>query len=144
MWDLLRFLSFFYLSTYPTGVLISGGGSSSVELFNLQTLESCSLPDLPAPRAFHTSVEGVICGGYDFNTNPHTDWQDCIDIITTEGSSWSSNKYQVQTHRAQHVSWNINPGQSFMLFGGIDTETSSIVHRDGTIEPGFNLQEYYR
>ena len=57
--------------------------------------------------------------------------------------TWSSDKYAEIRPRGGHVAWNLNPGTSFMLLGGWDEEnrdTTDIVHLDGRVEPGFNLQ----
>ena len=123
-----------------TGVLISGGNpftsSRKVELYNLKTKTSCELPDLPESRLSHTSVGGVICGG-GYVTAILTS---CIDI--TKGT-WSSSYYQPTRTRRYHVSWNINPGESFMLLGGSDSQnrrTTDIVHITGTVAPGFKLK----
>ena len=92
-------------------MLISGGGPSSsyrkVELYNLINKTTCYLPDLTATRFGHTSVGGVICGGG--NTAERTS---CTDITS---GSWSTTKYQSIRSRAASVTWNINPGHSFMI-----------------------------
>ena len=93
------------------------------------------MEDLPAHRTLHTSVDGVICGG--FVTAAQTS---CIDISS---GSWSSDKYQNIRPRDDHLSWNINPGESFLLLGGGDFEnrrTTDIVYTNGTVVPGFDLQ----
>ena len=102
----------------------------------MKTKTSCELPDLPADRYGHTSVGGIICGGGHYTATQTS----CIDI--TKGS-WSRSKYQPTRPRWGHVSWYINPGESFMLLGGSDSEsrrTTDIVHRNGTVTPGFNLK----
>ena len=120
-------------------MLISGGGSSStyrkVELYNLINNTRCNLPDLPANRYLHTSVGGVICGGGASSVQTR-----CIHITS---GSWSSSKYQSIRNRYYSVTWNINPGVSFMILGGYYSSakrTTDIVYTNGTVEQGFDLQ----
>ena len=118
-------------------MLISSGTGSTVELYNLINKTSCYLPSLPQARWRHTSAEGILCGGG--NTAERTS---CVDISS---GSWASNKYPSIRARFSHLVWNINPGQSFMIIGGVDsngarTRTTDILHNNGTIEPGFDLQ----
>jgi len=122
---------------HSKGVLISGGNPSSrwrkVELYNPITKTSCSLPDLPADRFGHTSVGGVICGGGGTSTRTS-----CIDISS---GRWSGTKYEATRRRFYHLVWYIKPGESFMLLGGrFNPKTTDIVHYNGKVEPGFNLQ----
>ena len=120
------------------GVLISGGFPTTnlrkVELYNLITKTSCELPDLPTSRNQHISLGGVICGGRVATTQTS-----CNDITS---GSWSTSRYESIRKRYLSVSWNINPGESFMILGGggVNLRTTDIVHTNGTVEPGFNLQ----
>ena len=121
-------------------MLISGGYQSSnnkkVELYNLINKTTCNLPDLPAGRYFHTSVDGVICGG-GASSGEETS---CVDITS---GTWSTSKYQSIRNRYGSVSWNMNPGHSFMILGGSNSQarsTTDIVYTNGTVEPGFDLQ----
>ena len=62
----------------------------------------------------------------------------CIDM---SGGSWSSTKFQSIRSRYVAVTWNLNPGTSFMILGGLYSGgTTDIVHTNGTVEPGFNLK----
>ena len=107
------------------GVLISGGAPApcgrgctrcsgpgcrqDVELYNLVTKTSCNLPDMNDIRAYHTSVDGVICGG---SGNAYK----CIEYDGSNGS-WNQTKYAKLPYRYQYqTSWNIN-SESFMLLG---------------------------
>ena len=136
------FTYYVYVGDAGTGVLISGGYPLSsigtkVELFNLKTKTSCSLPDLPEGRRYPTSEGGVICGGLD-STQVQTS---CMELL--ENGTWSSSKYEPIRPRYHHISWNKNPRQSFMLLGGDNGQnrrTSDIVHANGTVEEGFPLQ----
>ena len=89
---------------------------------------------MPADRRTHASVNGVICGG-DAPTS-----ESCTDITS---GSWSSDKYQNIRTRWQHLSWNINPGESFLLLGGGNSQNrrnTDMVYTNGTVVPGFDLQ----
>ena len=90
---------------------------------------------MPAARYHHTSVGGVICGG-----GLPAERTSCIDM---SGGSWSSTKFQSIRSRWGAVTWNLNPGASFMILGGGDSgskRTTDIVYTNGTVEPGFDLQ----
>ena len=122
--------------------MITGGWSAGiprpsqrVEIYNPKTNTSCLLPNLPDSRRSHTIVDGVICGGSD-----NVARTSCVDMSS---GTWSSDKYAEIRNRGGHVSWNLNPGTSFMLLSGWDNDskkTTEIVHLDGRVEPGFNLQ----
>ena len=120
-------------------MLISGANlhqqslNKKLELHNLINYTKCSLEDMPDTRYAHTSVGGVICGGG--GTAERTS---CIDM---SGGSWSSTKFQSIRSRIAAVSWNLNPGASFMILGGTgSSRTTDIVYTNGTVEPGFDLQ----
>ena len=120
-----------------SGILVSGGtytaGMERVELLNLKDKTSCTLPDLPIRRRFHTSVGGVICGGYG-GGEPGISTT-CIDVTS---GSWSSENYQNIDAVSGHISWNINPGQSFMIIRN-DGNRGQIVHTNGTVEDGLTF-----
>ena len=104
-------------------MLISGGYPESpsgrkVELHNLLNNTKCYIEDLPLWRCAHTSVGGIICGG---GRAPER-----------SGGSWSNTtKFQSIRDREFFVTWNLNPGKSFMILGGTDSgsiRTTDIVH----------------
>ena len=94
------------------GVLISGGFPSEIQvnLYNLQTKETCILSDLPNQRWGHSCVGGVICGG-----GPHTEQQ--ASCTYWNNGSWNFAGMGYMPSRFGHVTWNINPGESFMVLG---------------------------
>ena len=111
----------------------------SVELHNMLQMPYsnalCYIDNLPSNRYYHTSVGGVICGGS--GSAEHTS---CIDL---SGGSWSTMKFQSIRSRYRAVTWNLNPGKFFMILGGVESgnrKTTDIVHTNGTVEPGFDLQ----
>ena len=110
-----------------------------VEFYNPETNTSCEheWPYLPSGggRRYHTSVEGVLCGGAVRGA-----YTSCVDKYS---GTWSGDKYEEIRPRDGHVKWNTNPGESFMLLGGSDIEsknTSDVVYLNGTVKPGFKLQ----
>jgi len=99
-------------TTTGTGILISGGYqrdlgkvSYHVEFYYPETNTSCTQKRLPIDRIDHTSVEGVLCGGHGKETK-----RSCVDMFS---GKWSSKKYSPIRPRTEHVSWNLNPGESF-------------------------------
>ena len=120
------------------GVLITGGVqiTSKVELFDFESGSSCRLPDLPESRWGHSSHEGVLCGGGVFTPTRNV----CKKMIN---GVWTIT-HNLTYPRSYHCSWEINPGISFMLLGGVDAQsadvrTTDIVFYNGTIKPGFDL-----
>ena len=104
-----------------------------MELYNLFTRTSCVLPELTEERSSHSSVNGVVCGGWDGNSALTS----CEDISS---GSWSSDNYQPIRPRRGHVTWNLPTGEVILL-GGLPTErTTDIVYTNGTVVPGFNLE----
>ena len=83
------------------------------------------MPDLPLDRWSHTSVGGTICGGGQADVQ-----SDCVDISS---GSWSGDSYQPISPRDRHLTWNVEPGKYFMIFGG-GSKTSDVVYADGTVE----------
>ena len=113
-----------------------GKVSYHVEFYNPETNTSCKHKRLPIDRIDHTSVEGVLCGGLGKEAKTS-----CVDMSS---GKWSSKKYSPIRPRTGHVSWNLNPGESFMLLGGAyyhdeSKKSTDVVYLNGTVEPGFNL-----
>ena len=58
------------------GLLLTGGGTKEVELYNPVSKTSCALPALPEARALHTQDGPLLCGGH---VNSHLEpRQSCI------------------------------------------------------------------
>ena len=120
-------------------ILITGGlrggtienALSSTEIFHPDSNTTCSLPDLPKGRAFHTQDGGFACGGGWGITNTCDKW--------TNGS-WIRSNISIGS-RMGHVSWVTTFGIYFM--GGLGYEkTSDILKDDGSVEKGFNLKYF--
>ena len=126
--------------------MISGGEPETTnrkaELFDLSSNISCKMPDLPESRYGHSSHhEGLICGGRSSSNIIGT----CIKLIN---GVWTST-HNLISGRAEHSSWDVDPGISFMLLGGAvanfaPTKTTEVVFYDGTVTSGFNLQYFAR
>ena len=86
-------------------------------------------------RSYHSSVNGVVCGGLDGSGARLTS---CVDISS---GSWSSDNYQPIRPRNGHVAWNVRAGEVILL-GDWDNNqrTTDVVYTNGTVVPGFNLQ----
>ena len=128
------------------GLLITGGEPEATniktELYDLSSNTSCKMPDLPEQRYSHSSHnEGLICGGRLSSLTIGT----CIKLIN---GVWT-NTHNLISGRAEHSSWDIDPGNSFMLLGGVQenyeaTKTTEIVFFNGSVASGFNLQYFAR
>ena len=122
-------------------VLITGGwGSSgailkSAEIYNPVTNSSCSLPQLPEGRGYHSQDGGLVCGGY-----PTSTLTSCVKWSPASGN-WTQS-HTLKRRRGAHVSWATASG--VYLIGGAyfaDTvRTSEKVKLDGSVEEGFRLE----
>ena len=122
------------------GVLITGGVTTpnyiKVELYDLSTRASCTLPDLPEPRFAHSSHDGILCGGGVFSPTSTV----CKKLIN---GVWTIT-HNLSTARTFHCSWENDPGVSFMLLGGVNAQsgairTTDVVFYNGTVQTGFEL-----
>ena len=123
-------------------VLITGGfngsydnGShlNSAEIFNPVTNTSCSLPQLPEARYFHSQDGGLVCGGGNSTSNQRT----CVKWSPASGT-WTLS-HILRQQRRDHMSWVTASG--VYLIGGEDSmRTSEKVKLDGSDEEGFVLK----
>ena len=125
------------------GILVTGGGGKSVEMFVPSSGSTCLLGDLPDRRRFHTLEGGLLCGGGVAMFPP---WPDtlgnCLTLDTTTGK-WHES-HNLTRHRGYHVSWSLH--QDVILIGGYQgfslssSRTSELVRPDGTVQEMFALQ----
>ena len=120
-----------------TSVLITGGYNKgdlqSVEIYNPVTKTTCSLPQLPEGRCFHTQDAGLACGGQGDLGNTCVKW-------SSESGSWTQS-HTLRQRRQNHVSWATEDG--VYLIGGQDSSswrTTELVKEDGSVEDGFSLK----
>ena len=118
------------------GVLISGGYNGghlkSVELYNPATNISCSLPQLPVARQYHTQDGGLACGGQLSKIS--------CDKWNSYSGTWTQS-HTLRQSRDNHVSWATEDG--VYLMGGWDNSsrlTTELVKKDGSVEDGFSLK----
>ena len=103
------------------GILISGGylAEYTAEVYVPSTGLSCSLPDLPNKRKYHTMDGLLICGGQYEGTT-------CLSFISGE---WITSHNLLES-RYFHTSWQTEQG--LVLMGGSSSrETTEIVAMDG-------------
>jgi len=129
------------LHSTPTpveGILISGGGlkggamRTSVELFNPVTGLTCSLPDLPDNRNWHSMSGLTICGGDDMDKGIDKSLNSCL--VFSQGE-WSAGPALAQGRR-YHCSWVPQEGTT-LLMGGYDTDMTTELVGQG---PSFPLK----
>ena len=114
-------------------MLISGGTGSStkVEVISPSGNVSCSPPDLPQPRYYHTMNNTIVCGG-----NTGIDTSTSCDQLTSAG--WTRSHTLIH-RRAGHCSWEVEDG-IILLGGSYSKNTSEIAKWDGTTEELFSMQ----
>ena len=135
-----------YQYVLDLGVLISGGYGyggygeypgylKSVEVYIPASNTTCSLPQQPGERVFHTQDGELACGG-GFGSSLQTT---CVKWSSDSGS-WSQS-HTLRQERTQHVSLATEDG--VYLMGGQDSSswrTTELVKEDGSVEDGFSLK----
>ena len=107
----------------------------SAEIYNPLTKTSCSVPQLPEGRYFHSQNGGLVCGG---GTSAR---KNCAKWSPASGT-WIKS-HNLRQLRAFHVSWETASG--VYLIGGFHSgKTSEKVKVDGSVEEGFGLKYYTR
>ena len=91
---------------------------------------SCSLPELPEVRYWHTQDGPWTCGGGGSST-----WTTCDQW--SEGS-WTRS-VSLSVERINHVSWATASGV-YLIGGSVSKKTSELVKEDGSVEEGFKLK----
>merc|ERR1719494_531471 len=97
------------------------GGSYTVEIFPPPSSDTCSIPDLPGPREYHSLslLSGgrlVVCGGLSTSEE-----KSCV--AWTRGSTSWTHLHNTSTARSGHVAWTpTSLPNSIVLLGGRDAE----------------------
>ena len=98
---------------------------------------SCALPQLPDDRDSHTvESSGLLCGSSgSVNRNTCLQW-------SPDTGAWEE-LLRLDVRRAYHVSWTPGTEVGTYLMGGVYSQrTTTLIKRDGTQEPGFDLKYY--
>ena len=130
---MINSLVFFFTSV----VLITGGYNTgklrSAEIFNPVTKTSCSLPQLPETRFWHSEDGGLVCGG----GNSDATRKNCVKWSPVSGT-WTRS-HTLREKRLVHVSWTTSSGV-YLIGGQYSGRTSEKVKSDGSVEEGFSLK----
>ena len=109
-----------------------GDNLKSAEIFNPVTKTSCSLPQLPVRRAYHSQDGGLACGGYSAPT-----YNTCVKWSPASGT-WTKS-HTLRHRRTFHVSWATASGV-YLIGGRYSQRTSEKMKLDGSVEEGFSLK----
>ena len=114
-------------------ILIAGGGSTEVEIWNPDDNTICTIPSLPR-GSHHGTLNGMkYCGPYGGNYGNETE---CVGF---NQGVWSRTNTGFQHRRSFHTSWETENG-IYLMGGESQTPTSEFARNDGTVTEGFSLQ----
>ena len=121
---------------YFSAVLITGGGRNgfflkSAEMFLPSSNTTCSLPELPEARGWHTQDGGLACGGGSSST--------LTSCARWSAGTWTRTSHTLRERRYRHVSWSTAEGV-YLIGGAYSPLTSELVKEDGSVEKGFALK----
>ena len=124
---------------YIAGVLITGGdpAGNTAELYLPFSNVSCTLPSLPENRDLHTVTEGgLLCGGPLWGTT-----EDSCLMWSPDSGTWEE-ALILDVDRWRHVSWTPSSGNTgtYLMGGGDNERTTTLVNNDGSQETGFPLK----
>ena len=114
-------------------ILIAGGVSPEVEIWNPDENTICTIP--PFPRGLsHGTLNGMkYChprgGNY---------WNETECVGFNQGT-WSRTNAGFQHRRSFHTSWETEEG-IYLMGGDGSSQTSELARNDGTVTEGFSLQ----
>ena len=126
------------------GALINAAGGSvldTVEMFNMETFESCVVDVYNKPRHFHTGDGSLICGGYEVFDSGSIDSDNslssCYDVLT-------GNTINLNIQRARHCSWKTDAGiyllgGNLQKYNGSQFKSTELITGDSS-QFGFELQ----
>lgn len=129
--------------------MVSGGDPTptgrKVEVISPSGEVSCTPPDLPLPRVYHTHDGNLLCGGKTTSTERGVgtvwkgvlvqEFQDCIKLTS---SGWVIS-HNLTYPRFGHSSWAVEDGV-ILLGGGQYSNTTEIAKLDGTTKEEFPLK----
>ena len=119
---------------YFLAILIAGGATSEVEIWNPEEYTNCRIPSMPSSRSYHGTLNGLkYCGPYGGNYGNETE---CVEF---NQGVWSSTNSGFQYRRPSHTSWETLDG-IYIMGGDYSPKTSEFARNDGTVTNGFVLQ----
>ena len=123
---------------YFSAVLITAGYRFNVghlrsaEMFLPSSNTTCSLPELPEGRVYHTQDGGLACGGGDSSSTE-------TNCDRWSAGTWTRTSHTLRERRDAHVSWSTSEGV-YLIGGTYSWKTSELVKEDGSVEEGFALK----
>ena len=114
-------------------ILIAGGVSTEVEIWNPDDNTICTIP--PFPRAlYHGTLSGMkYCHPWGGNYRNKTE---CVGF---NQGTWSRTNTGFKHRRSAHTSWETEVG-IYLMGGDGSRQTSELARNDGTVTEGFSLQ----
>ena len=120
-----------FLAILITGGYRGGRYLKSAEIYFPSNNTSCSLPELPKKRGYHTQDGPWACGGYSSSTRRTCDkWSQ---------GNWTRQSLSLKEERQDHLSWATASGV-YLMGGTYSQWTSELVKEDGSVEKGFLLK----
>ena len=121
---------------FVSAVLITGAFISAkrrtAEIYNPLTNTSCSLPQLPEYRDWHTQEGDLACGGGGSTQTTCVKW-------SPASGTWNQS-HTLRERRSDHKSWATASGVYLIRGYGGGKRTSEKVKDDGSVEEGFGLK----
>ena len=115
-------------------ILIAGGDTSDVEIWNPEDNTNCRIPSMPSSSSSHGTLDGMkYCGPYGGNYGNETE---CVEF---NQGVWSTTNSGFQHRRSFHTSWETVYG-IYIMGGDYSSKTSEFARNDGTVTDGFSLQ----
>ena len=135
--SLITYFNVLYISAFLMTGGYRGATIKSTEMFLPSSNTSCTLPELPQGRHYHTQDGGLLCGGgYGGGSSGSTTQNSCERF---SAGTWTRTSHNFREPRFLHVSWSTAEG--VYLIGGIYSGTTSeLIKEDGSVEEGFALK----
>ena len=110
----------------------------SAEIYLPDTKTSCSLPNMPEMRRYHTQDGGLVCGGeLEFGSHQNSNSHILTICDTWSNGTWLRS-HTLKFKRRSHVSWT-TPSGVYLIGGFRSPWTSELVMKNGTVREAFRL-----
>ena len=111
-------------------------------MFNVKTMKSCPLDDLPGGvtggrRGGQSLCSGLLCGGYDSSTE-----QSCLMLDPLTGA-FTTTSVSLREKRKNHLCWDVEGenGPTLLMGGAYSQQSTELVSSDGfSSSAGFTLK----